>query len=390
MAFGGPAEALNSHALMFSGFIQAGFECSSHKRKDGRRLDLVSSTFHDRFVKEDYERLLAAGIFTAREGLRWHLIERTPAVYDFSSALPLIRAANNSGIQVIWDLFHFGWPDHLDIFDAAWVNSFSELALRFARIWKAEASTQSFIAPINEISFLSWSGGDKGFLNPFAEGRGPELKAQLVRGAIQATHAIRSELPDARFVAPEPVIHITGDPANPDDVRSAEEYRLSMFEAWDMLAGRSRPELGGSPEMLDILGINYYGANQWRNFGETIHVGDPEYRPFHQILNEVSLRYSRPLLITETGAENCRRPGWFAYVASEVRTALSLGLPVHGICLYPILNHPGWDDDRHCHNGLWDYADEHGSREIYQPLADEIRKQEQIRTEFIKDIRHDA
>ena len=45
------------------------------------------------------------------------------------------------------------------------------------------------------------------------------------------------------------------------------------------------------------------------------------------------------------------------------------------MCLYPIVNHPGWEDERHCHNGLWDYCNESGHREIYSPLADELRRQ---------------
>jgi hypothetical protein len=48
---------------------------------------------------------------------------------------------------------------------------------------------------------------------------------------------------------------------------------------------------------------------------------------------------------------------------------------LQGICLYPVVNHPGWDDDRHCHNGLWDYADDEGVRPIYVPLAREIERQ---------------
>ncbi len=36
----------------------------------------------------------------------------------------------------------------------------------------------------------------------------------------------------------------------------------------------------------------------------------------------------------------------------------------------------GWDDEFHLHNGLWDYADEAGNREIYEPLADELRRQQ--------------
>jgi hypothetical protein len=43
--------------------------------------------------------------------------------------------------------------------------------------------------------------------------------------------------------------------------------------------------------------------------------------------------------------------------------------------VYPIGNHPGWDDDRHSYNGMFDYADADGVRAVYQPLADEMAKQ---------------
>lgn len=39
------------------------------------------------------------------------------------------------------------------------------------------------------------------------------------------------------------------------------------------------------------------------------------------------------------------------------------------------MNHPGWDDDRHCYNGLFDYADADGNREVYEPLAEEVTRQ---------------
>jgi beta-glucosidase/6-phospho-beta-glucosidase/beta-galactosidase len=93
------------------------------------------------------------------------------------------------------------------------------------------------------------------------------------------------------------------------------------------------------------------------------------------MVKEVYDRYQRPLFIAETGIENDYRPRWFRYVATEVFEAMKAGVQVEGICLYPIVNHPGWDDDRHCHNGLWDYPDENGRREIYQPLADEVQRQ---------------
>jgi hypothetical protein len=46
--------------------------------------------------------------------------------------------------------------------------------------------------------------------------------------------------------------------------------------------------------------------------------------------------------------------------------------------LYPIVNHPGWEDDRHCYNGLFDYADDWGDRKAFQPLAIELARQQQF------------
>jgi len=366
---------VNRRIPLFKSFWQAGFECSTHVLKTGKRLDLVASTRHDVFAERDFERLRQMGMATAREGLRWHLIECEPGRYDFSSVVPILRAAQRQDIQIVWDLLHFGWPDHLDIFSAGWINAFGSFAGAFGDFLRSRSSETAFIAPVNEISFLSWAGGDTEYLNPFARGRGAELKRQLVRGAIAASDAVRAQIPGARLVAPEPVIHIVGDPQRPDDVVQAAEYTSAMFEAWDMLSGRAQPELGGDESYLDVIGINYYDRNQWWNHGKTIRRHEPEYRPFREILAEVYARYRRPLFISETGTEDLERPGWIRYIAEEARAAIGSGVDLEGICLYPILNHPGWDDDRHCFNGLWDYPGPDGQREIYQPLADEIERQ---------------
>jgi hypothetical protein len=156
-----------------------------------------------------------------------------------------------------------------------------------------------------------------------------------------------------------------------------------MFQAWDMLAGRHRPAVGGSEKYLDIIGVNYYPNNQWL-CGETsfhperwLEVSDPQYRSLSNLLLEVYQRYRRPMFIAETGTESCERPNWLRYVGSEVCKALRLGVPLEGVCLYPIVDFPGWGDDRHCETGLWGMADEQGQREIYRPLAEELRIQQE-------------
>jgi hypothetical protein len=66
------------------------------------------------------------------------------------------------------------------------------------------------------------------------------------------------------------------------------------------------------------------------------------------------------------------RPGWLRYMVDETIALIEEGIPMEGLCLYPILCYPGWIDDRHCPAGLWDYASEHGERAIYQPLAEAL------------------
>ncbi|HYE64096.1 MAG TPA: hypothetical protein VD966_00855 [Pyrinomonadaceae bacterium] len=363
---------------LFESFLMGGFECSTHRLRTGKRLDMIAATAHDKFAAADYLRLQEQGMRTARDGIRWHLIERTPGDYDFSSVLPMLRAARETGMQVIWDLCHYGWPDHLDIFKPDFVRHFAGLARAFTKMHASETDAVPFISPVNEISFFSWGAGQVGYLNPFAEGRGDELKAQLVRAAIEAIEAIWDVNPQARIVHTDPIINVVADPARPEDRAAAESYRLSQFAAWDMLSGRLSPQLGGQEKYLDIIGVNYYVHNQWILDGPFIKRSNPQHRPLREMIREVYERYRRPVFMAETGIENKARRGWLRYVGREVRAAMKAGVPLEGLCLYPIVNHPGWDDERHCHNGLWDYPDELGNREIYRPLAQELQRQRRL------------
>src|SRR5215213_1759752 len=361
---------------LFQSFLMGGFECSTHRRRGGQRLDLVESTRHAEFAEDDYERLVKIGMKTARDGVRWHLIEREPFVYDFSSLENQICAMQNTGIQIIWDLFHYGYPDDLNIFSPEFVERFARFSAATAEFLQSKTDDTLFICPVNEISFFSWIAGDAGHFYPFARRRGSELKRQLVRATIKSIDAIRAVAPDVRFVQTDPAIHVTTGKKDALSRRRAENYRRAQFQAFDMLCGRLKPELGGKPEYLDIIGLNYYFHNQW--FYPNRHKivrGHELYRPFNEILVEYYRRYNRPILIAETGIEDDERADWFRYICRQTQIAIDKGIPLEGVCLYPILNHPGWDDDRHCHNGLWCYADNFGIRDIYEPLAEEIAMQ---------------
>ncbi|CAN5186177.1 hypothetical protein BH20ACI2_BH20ACI2_22880 [soil metagenome] len=355
-------------------YILGGFECSTHRRLDGKRLDLIASTGHDRFASEDYKRLAEFGIGGARDGLRWHLIEAEPGKYDFSSVVDQMEAAEHTGVSVVWDLFHYGYPDFIDIFAPDFSERFAAYAAAFASFHRSRTGRPPIVVPVNEISFFSWIAGDIGQFYPFAMDRADELKHQLVKAAIAGIRAMRSIEPDTLVLTSEPVVHVTHRSEEPWFAHEAEAYRLAQYQALDMLTGTLRPDLGGTPDLIDVIGVNYYPHNQWYYPDrEMLPFEDPNYRPFREIIAEVYERFDKPIMITETGTENERRHGWFRHVAAECRAASERGVDLRGICLYPILNHPGWVDDRHCHNGLWDYANDNGEREIFRPLAEEVR-----------------
>ena len=362
------------HTGVFQSFFLGGFECSTHRLPTGKRLDLVRSTRHDELAASDYRLLQRHGILAARDGLRWTLIEQTPRHYDFTSALNQLRAARDTGMQVIWDLWHYGWPDDIDIFSAAFIDRFRAYAVEAIKMM-SEFTDRPMVSPINEISFFSWAGGDGGIFNPFATRRGDEIKRQLVRASIEAIHAMRAVNPATTVVQVDPIINIVARTLREEDVRAAEGYRHSQFAAWDMLLGRSQPELGGHEALIDVIGVNYYIHNQWVWEGQMIVPSDPRYRHVSEMLHEVYERYRRPIFVAETGIEDETRPAWLRYMCREVYTAMQAGVPVEGICLYPIVNHPGWDDDRHCHNGMFDYADASGHRDVHVPLAKELERQ---------------
>ena len=358
---------------IFKSYLMGGFECSTHKRRDGKRLDLIAATRHDQFAEADYARLMQLGMKTARDGVRWHLIESKPFTYDFSSLRNQVRAMRRTGIEIIWDLFHYGFPDDMDIFSPEFIERFAHFSAAAAKFLKSKTDGTLFLCPVNEISFFSWIAGEVGGFYPFARGRGDELKRQLVKTVIHSMDAIRAAVPDVRFVHTDPAIHVTTGKQDARAKRWAERYRRAQFQAFDMLCGKLEPEIGGKPEYLDIIGLNYYFHNQWFYPNRRkITRGHALYRPPNEIFAEFYKRYNRPILIAETGIEDDERPEWFRFICEEAYIVQKRRVPIEGVCLYPIANHPGWEDERYCHNGLWEYADETGNREIYQPLADEI------------------
>ena len=361
----------------FDSFFMAGFECSSHRRRDGVRLDLIRATGHDKHALRDYRQLRKLGFVTLRDGLRWHLIEKAPGKYDWSSWLPMLEAAEDAGVQVIWDLFHYGSPDCIDQAGPDFTDRFTDFAIAALEVQQSVSGRAPLICPLNEINFMAWA-VDEGYFPGIGSDQRGWFKDQLVRTGISAARAIKKRWPRATVVWAEPLIHIAPHDRRRQTVRRAKDNLQGMFEAYDWITGLARPELGGDPSLVDVVGWNFYPHNQWYWNGPTIPMGHHEYRPLGDMLVEMADRYGKPLFLSETGAEGTGKPSWLHYVCNEVRDAISRGADVHGICWYPITAYPGWDNSRHAETGLLSTVVADGSRHVDERLLDEFERQRDL------------
>lgn len=371
----GPASAAAPECPpLFRSFFLGGFEAAAHLR-DGVHLDLTAATRHDVLAEADYRRLVGVGIRACRDGVSWPSSE-TRGGFDFTRAIAMARAAQRAGVQVVWGLMHYGWPLDLDVYATAFPGRFARYAQAFvARMVEEGLADGLMVVPVNEPSFLAWAGGDVALLNPFRREHSTDLKYQLVRAAIESIHAMRDVLPSVRILHTDPLMNVAPRGEREKEAQGAEDVRLYQYQALDMMTGRTwGPQLGGSPALIDVIGVNYYRNNQRYLDGEFIDGTEARYRPLSAMLLEVWHRFRKPMILAETGAEGEDRARWLRYVCGEAAIAIRAGCPLHAITWYPIVNHPGWSDDRHIHNGLWDYPDAAGARDRYEPLAEVIRQ----------------
>lgn len=339
-------------------------------------------TQHDRYVRDDYRRLREIGVGTVRDGVRWNLVDRRGAL-DFSSVLPFIEAAKQEHITVIWDLFHYGYPEDLDPFAAEFIDRFAAYCYGFAKLIRSRFWGAPFYTPVNEISYFAWAAGGQGLFAPHLIDRGPELKRQLARASIAGMNAIMAVDSRARFVHCEPLVHVVAPLDAPWLADEADYFNdRCVHEAWDMIGGYLEPELGGSPRHLDIVGVNYYGYNQWEHQrpGSILSLDDPRRLPFHELLHQMQRRYDRPIVVAETASHAEFRPGWVRDIGRECLLALDHGVDLHGLCLYPIIDMFDWHEDTSAPKemGLWElrrHADDEDrlERVLHEPTYHELR-----------------
>jgi beta-glucosidase/6-phospho-beta-glucosidase/beta-galactosidase len=371
---------------IFPTFFISGFECSTFRWKDRGRRDLVAETQHRERVEEDYDHLRHLGIGVAREGIPWPMVERDGR-YDFSAIDPMIAAMNRCQILPIWDLFHYGYPDEVDPFSEDFAEQFARYCRAAAEYVVSRVRGPYYFTPVNEITFFSFAGGEWGWVAPFRTTREDRFRFRLAlcKAAIAGARAIREVAPEARMVNIDPLVRVVPPRDRPDQAEAAQrESDEDMFLAWDVLEGRLHPELGGAPEILDIVGANNYSFGQMEYREQGPHAAlppdDDRIVPLCDLLRAVWERYRRPMVIGETSGLADGRPAWLKDLMEESLAAVEQGMDLHAVCLFPAVDMPDWHTGEWLHNGICDLVEDGGAltRVPYEPYVQELRRWQKL------------
>ena len=137
--------------------------------------------------------------------------------------------------------------------------------------------------------------------------------------------------------------------------------------------------LGGSPEILDIVGVNVYHYSQVQLDGdkkrETLGPRDPRRKPLSELLSFAWDRYHRPIIIGETSGYQDNRAEWLRMTMEESLKALNAGVELHGVCLYPFVDVPDWWTQKWAKIGIYDVADKDSFERVpCDPYIQELRR----------------
>lgn len=379
----------------FSSFWMAGFECTDKLNKFGERVDFLHETGHFELLDHDYGLLKPFNIRTVREGIRWSYIEKKPYHYDWSTVKVMLEHGRANNIQQLWDICHFGFPDDITPLHPLFAQRFAALCRAFVKFYRSfDPYGTLIVTPINEVSFLSWLGGDVCGTSPYCTGHGWQVKYALMRAYIEGVAAMREEDPSVKILTTEPLVNAVAEiDAPPERLETAQVWHDYQYQAVDILTGNICTELGGKPEYADIIGLNFYYNNEWEiDVWEPLIwkqlPPDPRWVPLRHLYTEVYERYQKPIALTETSHPKEDRPMWMNMIAEETAAVIEQGIPFYGVCLYPIIDRPDWDFLDIWHKaGLWDtelQPNKPPKRVLYEPYAEAFLESQIIIADALK------
>src|SRR5690606_17150569 len=116
--------------------LWAFLENSDFQRRKGGALyrqDEVRLIRHDEFLETDYQLLADIGCVGVRDAARWYVSHPAPNRFDWTWIDRVVAAAEKYHLHLYLDLWHYGYPDWLDLMSDEAPYHFAEFARQIAR-----------------------------------------------------------------------------------------------------------------------------------------------------------------------------------------------------------------------------------------------------------------
>jgi hypothetical protein len=308
------------------------------RRKDGSlyRQDEIELIRHDEFLERDYQLLVEAGCAGVRDGAWWYRSHPAPGTYNWTWLDRVVTAAEKYNLKLYLDLWHYGYPDWLDILSPQAPMHLADFARQIAQRYPS----LEYYCVCNEPSLFIELAGRQGQWSPFLCEEDPSaFRRQVSKMIIEASRAILEVNPYAVLVIPEPW-HATDN--NPEDNQAA---------VIDTVLGLRDPQLGGCSDLVTIIGLNHYR--------------DSTLPPLHRLLVNAQKRWpTKQLWVTETSGPptGWQQTEWFWWMLAETRLAMMSGANISVFTWAPAISMYDWiNEKQQLRNGIW-IIGKHGRR----------------------------
>jgi beta-glucosidase/6-phospho-beta-glucosidase/beta-galactosidase len=342
-----------------------GFE-STHIFGSGQ--DILGTTRHIEFWREDLSLLLESGIRTLRYSIPWHRIEQTPGEFDWTWIDGPMRWMQSVGLTPIVDpLHHTSFPTWLT--DGFLNPEFPALYKRFVRHISDRYDWVTKFTIVNEplptTLFCSLTG--MWYPHRASERDFVAMSLQVARCMCECSRELKRKNKQAE------IVHVdTAEHHRATDQRSAawaKHANARRFLMLDLVLGRvdrhhalygyltshgaTEHELAwfrDHPGCIDVLGLDYYIHSEMEWFWShgkgrpDIHSFNRHPRGFAAVAEDYLDTYELPAMLTETNIRGAvhERIAWLKFMEAECEELLLAGRDLRGFCWYPSIDSTDW------------------------------------------------
>ncbi len=346
------------------------------------------ATFSWTYFDRDVAALKKLGVNHYRFGIEWGRVEPRPGVFNEAAIrqyTAMARRLKDAGIEPIVTLWHFTFPSW--VYDSKDKSHSNFLYPGIEAAWKvyvrkmvaALAPTVRIYVPQNEPNgdlYIGYFGGHWPpglLLTPGALKKATRVAVAMFRDAATI---IREERPDAVVMG---IYSVPNWRRNHLQDPTGFVYNMMARQNWDHL-----DQVAGS---MDVIGVNYYYSQDasvtrfvFRPFGEqnsnyTQNGWEIDPEGFYEVLETVSHRYAKPIVVSENGIgtqSEQKKIRYFREHVNQMRRALADGVDIRGYFPWTLVDNYEWAEGYAANFGL-SHMDPKTKDRIIEPSGDWFR-----------------